>query len=150
MILTSSSPTRVSNRRLGRTWLSSALSTFPTGRDQLAGSGMTNSTIRRKLTALRSLFSYLKTYGYTGPNPAHSDFVAAPAVARDGKTVALSTYDCRRLLDAPLVEDVTIKDPAKRSIPAGIRDRAMLAVLAYSGCRVGELVRLRIRDYKTR
>src|SRR5262249_54964562 len=27
--------------------------------------------------------------------------------------------------------------------------RAMLAVLAYSGCRVGELVRLRVRDYKT-
>ena len=25
----------------------------------------------------------------------------------------------------------------------------MLAVLAYSGCRVGELVRLRVRDYKT-
>jgi integrase len=25
----------------------------------------------------------------------------------------------------------------------------MLAVLAYSGCRVGELVRLKIRDYKT-
>jgi integrase/recombinase XerD len=34
-------------------------------------------------------------------------------------------------------------------IPVGIRDRALLAVLAYSGCRVGELVKLRVRDYKT-
>ena len=32
-------------------------------REQLAACGMTNAAIRRKLTALRSLFSYLKTYG---------------------------------------------------------------------------------------
>ncbi len=113
-------------------------------RDALAAKGHTNSTFRRKMTALRSLFSYLKTYGYTGANPAHGDFVAAPAVPRDGKTVALSPADCRRLLDAPQIEadDRTVN-------PAGIRNQAMLAVLAYSGCRVGELVRLKLRDYKT-
>ena len=38
---------------------------------------------------------------------------------------------------------------AESKIPVGIRDRAMLAVLAYSGCRVGELVQLRVRDYRT-
>jgi integrase/recombinase XerD len=31
----------------------------------------------------------------------------------------------------------------------GIRDRAMLAVLAYTGCRVGELTRLKVGSYKT-
>lgn len=62
--------------------------------EQLAQGGMSNSTIRRKLTALRSLFSYLKTYGYTGANPAHGDFVAAPAVSRDGKTLSLSGRRC--------------------------------------------------------
>jgi len=31
---------------------------------------------------------------------------------------------------------------------AGIRDRALLAVLAYTGCRVGELCRLRVGDIK--
>lgn len=112
-------------------------------RDRLAAQGMTNSTIRRKLTALRSLFSYLQTYGYSGANPAHGKFVKAPAVARDGKTVGLTPHDCRRLLDAPAIAD---KDG--RPIPANVRDRALLAVLAYSGCRVGELVRLRVRDYK--
>ena len=118
-------------------------------RDALTADEQTNSTIRRKLTALRSLFSYLKTYGYTGANLAHGDFVSAPAVARDGKTVGLSPHDCRRLLDAPQVEDLTIKDEAKRILPVGIRDRAMLAVLGYSACRVGELVKLRVRDYRT-
>jgi len=118
-------------------------------RDALTDGGQTNSSIRRKLTALRSLFSYLKTYGYTGANPAHSDFVAAPKVARDGKTVGLSPHDCRRLLEAPQVEDLAVKDEAKRLIPVGVRDRAMFAVLAYSGCRVGELVKLKVRDFRT-
>ena len=106
-------------------------------RDRLREQGLQNSSICRKMTALRSLFSYLQTYGYTGANPAHSDFVEAPAVPRDGKTVGLSPEDCRRLLDAP-----------DASTPAGVRDRAILGVLAYSACRVGELVALEVRDYK--
>jgi integrase/recombinase XerD len=111
-------------------------------RDRLAAGGMTNSSIRRKLTVLRSLFSYLQIYGYNGANPAHGKFVKAPSVPRDGKTVGLSPHDCRRLLNAPEGEP-------GRQTPVNIRDRAMLAVLAYSGCRVGELVRLRVRDYRT-
>lgn len=106
-------------------------------RDNLRSRGLTNSTIRRKMTVLRSLYSYLKTYGYTGANPAHSDFVEAPAVPRDGKTVGLTPKECRSLIDAP---DATT--------PAGIRDRAILALLAYSACRVGEVSRLRVGDYK--
>ena len=52
------------------------------------------------------------------------------------KRLGLSANACRRLLEAPSGET-----------PAGIRDRAILAVLAYSACRVGELVKLRIGDY---
>jgi len=90
------------------------------------------------MTTLRSLYSYLQTYGYLGANPAHSDFVDFPQVPRDGLTVGLSPTDCRRLLDAP-----------DASTPVGLRDRALLAVLAYSACRVGELVKLRFRDIKS-
>lgn len=89
------------------------------------------------MTALRSLFSYLQTYGYTGANPAHSKFVDTPPVPRDGKTVGLSPQECRRLLDAP-----------DSSTPVGIRDRAILATLAYSACRVGEIARIRVGDLK--
>lgn len=106
-------------------------------RDALRELGLTNSSIRRKMTVLRSLFSYLQTYGYVGANPAHSDFVAAPAVPRDGKTVGLTPEDCRRLLEAPSYET-----------PIGNRDRALIAILAYTGIRVGELTRLRIGDYQ--
>ena len=106
-------------------------------RDSLQAAGQTNATVRRKLTAIRSLFSYLSLYGYTGANPAHGKFVKAPSVGKDGKTPGLSPKECRRLLDAPNPET-----------PAGVRDRALFAVLAYTGCRVGELTRLRVRDYK--
>jgi integrase/recombinase XerD len=84
------------------------------------------------------LFSYLQVYGHRGANPAHSEFVAAPPLPRDGKTVGLSPQDCRRLLEAPDLK-----------LPVGVRDAALLAILAYTGCRVGELCRLRISDYKT-
>lgn len=107
-------------------------------RDWLRENGLANSSIRRKMTVLRSLFSYLKTYGYMGANPAHGDFVDAPSVPRDGKTVGLAPADCRRLLDAP-----------DAATPVGVRDRALLAVLAYSACRVGELVKIRIGDFKS-
>lgn len=107
-------------------------------RDKLHEDGLTNSSIVRKMTALRSLYSYLQSYGYAGVNPAHSDFVNAPAVPRDGKTVGLSPDDCRRLLNAP-----------DSTTPVGVRDRTMLAVLAYTGCRVGELARLKVGSYKT-
>lgn len=106
-------------------------------RDRLREGGLSNAAIVRKITVLRSLFSYLSVYGYLGANPAHSDFVDVPAVSRDGKTVGLTPDDCRRFLDAPSLHT-----------PEGLRDRAMLAVLAYTGCRVGELTRLRVKDYK--
>lgn len=106
-------------------------------REHLHARNLANSTIRRKLTVIRSLFSYLQIYGYAGANPAHGKFVKAPAVPRDGKTVALSPKDCRRLMDAP--------DP---KTVLGLRDRAIFSVLAYSACRVGELCRLKVSDFK--
>ena len=105
-------------------------------RDQLKQNGMANATIRRKLTTLRALFSYLQNCGLVAINPAHGKFVTAPPVPRDGKTVGLSQKACRLLLDAP-----------NPNLPLGVRDRAILAVLAYSACRVDEVVHLRVQDY---
>jgi integrase/recombinase XerD len=107
-------------------------------RDHLKDHGLTNASIRRKMTALRSLFSYLQTYGYAGTNPAHGDFIDPPSAPRGGKTVGLSRQDCRRLLDAPSAET-----------PVGFRDRALFDILAYTGCRVGELTKLRVGSYKS-
>ncbi len=106
-------------------------------RDHLLAAGQSNSAIGRKLSVIRSVFGYLQAYGFSGANPADTKYVASPAVPRDGKTVALTPEDTRRLLDAPSPDT-----------PEGVRNRAMFAVLAYTGCRVGELSRLRVCDYK--
>jgi integrase/recombinase XerD len=106
-------------------------------RDRLSAAGLSNAAVIRKLSVLRSLFGYLKAYGYRGPNPADTRYVAAPPVPRDGKTPGITPADCRRLIDAP-----------DASTPAGLRDRALFAVLAYTGIRVGELCRLRVQDYQ--
>ena len=107
-------------------------------RDHLLERGLTNTTVSRKLSVIRSLFGFLRDYGYTGANPADTSFVSAPVPPRDGKTVALTPQDCRRILDAPPLDK-----------PEGLRDRAILAVLAFTGCRVGEITRLRITDFKS-
>jgi len=107
-------------------------------RDSLKEQGSSNATIRRKMTVIRALFSYLQVYGYVGANPAHGKFVSAPSAPRDGKTVGLSPQACRQLLDAP-----------SENNPAGLRDRAIISVLAYSACRVGELVKLRVTDVRS-
>ncbi len=44
-------------------------------RDQLKQNVMANATIRRKLTTLRALFSYLQNCGLVAINPAHGKFV---------------------------------------------------------------------------
>ena len=106
-------------------------------RDHLRDRGLVPASIGRKITVLRSLFSYLQVHGLAQINPAHRDLVATPPVPRDGKTVGLSPPECRRMLNAPNPET-----------PEGIRDRALLAVLAYTGCRVGELCRMRVGDIK--
>jgi integrase/recombinase XerD len=69
---------------------------------------------------------------------ADTAYVSAPAVPRDGKTVGLTPEECRLLLDAPASKT-----------PEGIRDRSLLGVLAFTGCRVGEVCRLRVQDYKS-
>lgn len=108
-----------------------------TWRDALQSACQTNATVRRKLTAVRSLYSYFRAHRPLRRDPPHDTFVKAPTVAKDRKTPGLSLEECRRLVDAPQPET-----------PAGIRDRAMLAVLAYTGSGVGELTRLRVRSHR--
>jgi site-specific recombinase XerD len=99
---------------------------------------LTPSTIRRKLSALSSLFDYLCERNAVAGNPV--DGVKRPSAnANEGSTPALGDAQARKLLDAP-PED-TLK---------GVRDRAILATLLYHGIRCEELCRLRVRDLHSR
>lgn len=97
-----------------------------------------DATIRRKLSALSSLFEYLCEHNAVTHNPVKG--VKRPAANNnEGKTPALSNDQTRQLLEAP-PED-TVK---------GTRDRAILATLLYQGLRRQELCNLRVKDYQRR
>lgn len=97
-----------------------------------------DATIRRKLSALSSLFEYLCEKNAVTHNPVKG--VKRPAANNnEGKTPALSNDQARQLLEAP-PED-TVK---------GQRDRAILATLLYHGLRRQELCNLRVKDYQRR
>jgi integrase/recombinase XerD len=96
------------------------------------------ATIRRKLSALSSLFDYLCERNAVFGNPV--DGVKRPAANNnEGSTPALGDAQARRLLEAPAPD--TLK---------GVRDRAILATLLYHGIRREELCLLRLRDIHSR
>jgi len=96
------------------------------------------ATIRRKLSALSSLFDYLCERNAVAGNPV--DGVKRPmANNNEGSTPALGDAQARKLLDAP-----------PKNTLKGIRDRAILATLLYHGIRREELCQLRVRDMQSR
>ena len=96
------------------------------------------STIRRKLSALSSLFDYLCERNAVAGNPV--DGVKRPtANGNEGSTPALGDRQARKLLEAPPAD--TLK---------GVRDRAILATLLYHGIRREELCGLRVKDLHSR
>lgn len=107
-------------------------------RKDLEDRQLSPSSIRRKLSALSSLFDYLCERNAVAGNPV--DGVKRPlANGNEGSTPALGDAQARKLLDAP-PED-TLK---------GVRDRAILATLLYHGLRREELCRLLVKDVQSR
>ena len=96
------------------------------------------STIRRKLSALSSLFQYLCENNAVTHNPVKG--VSRPNEgSNEGKTSALGDAQARRLLSAP--DPDTLK---------GKRDRAILSVLFFHAVRREEVANLRLRDMHQR
>ena len=102
------------------------------------GRGLSGATIRRKLSALSSLFEYLCENNAVTHNPVKG--VKRPKVeSNEGKTPAIGDHQARRLLDAPDAQ--TLK---------GKRDKAMLSVFLYHGLRREELCTLKVQDLTQR
>ena len=103
-------------------------------REDLVRGQLAPATIRRKLSALASLFDYLCDRQAVTHNPV--DGVTRPKKeSYAGKTPALSDEQAKALLKAPPSD--TLK---------GKRDRAILAVLLYHALRRSELCALKVRD----
>lgn len=107
-------------------------------RRRLEERALSPSTIRRKLSALSSLFAHLCERNAVTHNPVQG-VKRPPADNAEGKTPAIGDGQARALLNAPSPD--TLK---------GKRDRAILAVFLYHGLRCGELCRLKVRDVHLR
>jgi site-specific recombinase XerD len=91
-------------------------------------------TVKQRLAAIRHLFDWLVTGQIVPHNPAAS--VRGPAHStKKGKTPVLDATEARQLLDSI---DVTT--------PAGLRDRALIALMVFSFARVGAALAMRVDD----
>ena len=94
-------------------------------------------SVKQQLAAIRHLFDWLVTGQVIPTNPAAS--VRGPShVVRQGKTPVLEPAEARALLDAI---DVTTH--------AGLRDRALIALMVYSFARVGAALSMKVGDVFT-
>ena len=104
-------------------------------RDHLRAGGNSPATIKRKMSALRNLFAYMVETGSLSFNPARE--VATEKVrVKGGKTPALDAEQMRMIFQG---FDTTR--------PIDLRDRALIAVMAYSLARVSAATSLRLEDF---
>jgi len=91
-------------------------------------------SVKQHLAAIRHLFDWLVTGQIVPHNPAAS--VRGPShTAKKGKTPVLDATEARQLLDSI---DVTT--------PAGLRDRALIALMVFSFARVGAALAMCVDD----
>lgn len=101
---------------------------------ELQAQTLSAPTVKQRLAAIRHLFDWLVTGQIVPHNPAAS--VRGPShTAKKGKTPVLDATEARQMLDSI---DVTT--------PAGLRDRALIALMVFSFARVGAALAMRVED----
>ncbi len=104
---------------------------------ELEGREVSAPSVKQRLAAIRHLFDWLVTGQVVPVNPAAS--VRGPRhVVRSGKTTVLEPAEARALLDS--IDATT---------PAGLRDRALIALMVYSFARIGAALAMKVEDVFT-
>jgi integrase/recombinase XerC len=98
----------------------------------LRADGQARTSIVRRLSALRSFFTFLQREGLVEGNPARG--VATPRTEKS-LPVSLSVPEAAAVVEAPAPDT-----------ELGLRDRALLELLYATGLRVSELVGLSLPD----
>ena len=100
---------------------------------ELKGRKYAETTVARKVAAVRSFFSFLAAEGVINGNPTEG--LSSPRV---GKMLPKAI--------TPNEVDELLEQPGKRSTPEARRDRAMLETIYSAGLRITELVSLNLED----
>lgn len=98
--------------------------------------GKSKTTVARKLSTLRSFFSYLYSEGFIKINPAR---VVSSVKTKRAIPKFLTVDDAFKLVEAPSEDKFTVQ-----------RDRAILELFYSSGIRVSELCGLNLEDLDLR
>ena len=96
------------------------------------------TSVKRHFSALRSLYAWWVEKGVLNSNPVR-EVKTAKVTRGEGKTPALDADEVRRLLESIDGGDVV-----------ALRDRALIAIMAYSFARISAVLSLRVRDYAPR
>src|SRR5712691_3088801 len=118
--------------------------------DKLGTEPYRDTSIRRKVAALKVFFRYLEEQGVVNESPARRLKIKRPVENRI--PTVLSTREIRALLSAP--KDQITDLAAMRDQSAGgrnryfcaVRDNLILELLFSTGIRIGELVALNVTD----
>ena len=95
--------------------------------------GYSETSVARKVAALRSFFSFLSAEGVIKANPTEG--LSSPRV---GRTLPKAI--------SPNEVDELLEQPSRRSTPEAKRDGAMLEIIYATGMRVTELVSLNMEN----
>ena len=99
--------------------------------------------------AIRRLFDWLVTGGFLATNPATS--VKGPTLqVRRGKTAVLTAAEVRKLLDNIPLTRTEARSSSTSPDVAGLRDRALIALMTFTFARIGAALALRVADVERR
>jgi site-specific recombinase XerD len=102
---------------------------------EVLGERFEKPTVKQHLAAIRMLFDWLVTGQVVATNPAHA-VLGPKRVVKTGKTTVLDADQARTLLDSINVSTLV-----------GLRDRALIALMAYSFARISAAVAMDVEDY---
>jgi site-specific recombinase XerD len=119
----------------------------------IEGLGLSAPSVKQHLAALRGLFNWLVVKQVVSENPAM--FVKGPRFSRQtGVTPILEAEQMRALLDSiPVAREVKIPKKHGGGVRIepdvkGLRDRAVIAIMAYTFARVSAVAGLKLGDYR--
>jgi len=107
------------------------------------------ATVKLHLAALRRLLDWLVTGGFLATNPATS--VKGPSLSiKRGKTNVLTATEVRLLLDSIPLTRTEARSGSISSDIAGLRDRALIALMTFTFARIGAVLALKVEDVERR
>jgi site-specific recombinase XerD len=118
--------------------------------DKLGMGPYRDTSIRRKVAALKVFFRYLEEQGVVTESPARMLKIKRPVENR--VPTILSPREIRALLEAPkqqIVDMTSVRDQSpggRNRYFCAIRDNVILELLLSTGIRIGELVALNVSD----